>query len=162
MPLNLSNSELDSFIKNRLLLKKFVIAATQVNADINNDIDPQLTTKEKIVYELIIDNLNTINSMLAEICVEDNANRSNATRAPYRLEWSEYEFYHVATITKSNSDFFWTISASKKSSNEFKFMHMNTNGTLNDVQIAFNETIALLNAMPTLKIERKRLVCNIP
>lgn len=36
---------------------------------------------------------------------------------------------------------------------------MNTNGTLEDVQIAFNIIGHLLNTMPTLKIEPKRLVC---
>lgn len=106
MPLNLSDSELDYFIKNRLLLKKFVVAAANANADINNDIDPGLTIKEKIVYDLIINDLNTINNMLAEACVKENANRGETTLAPYLLEWSEYELAHVATITKSNSDFF--------------------------------------------------------
>lgn len=45
--------------------------------------------------------LNTINNMLAEVYVEENATRAKTTLAPYLLEWSEYELANVATITTS-------------------------------------------------------------
>lgn len=161
MPLELSDQELNDFLDNRLLLKKIIVAVGTANAAINSGINLALNPKEKLVYDDVIKDITSINNMLAGVQSEATTNITTANHSSYEIKWRQYDFAHVATITKRNPYFFWTIYAQNAADNKVELTHMNTNGTLADVQKAFDEVSHLLSIKPTLNPKPKGLGCNI-